>query len=108
MGASSLTNAASITVTNKDKNKTTGATGSTVFVKVAGTVKEIKKNTSASFTLPTSSTGFEITASKTGSVKLKKLSGFIYKPGYKLSYTIVKSKPKVQIDVTNKKVTAEK
>ena len=108
MGATSLTNAADITVTNKDKNSKTGPKGSTVFVKVGSTVKEIKKNASAKFTLPKSSAGFSITASKTGSVKKNTLSGTIYSPGSKLSYTTVKGKPKVQIDVTNKKVTAAK
>ena len=106
MGATSLTNAADITVTNKDKNSKTGPKGSTVFVKVGSTVKEIKKGASAKFTLPKSATDFSITASKTGSVKSKKLTGTIYRPGSKLSYTTVKSKPKVQIDVTNRKVTA--
>ncbi len=108
MGASSLTHAADITVTNKDKNKKSGPTGGTVYVKVGSTVKEIKKNKSAKFKLPTKSKGFSITASKSGNVKKNKLTGTIYSPGSKLSYTTVKSKPKVQIDVTNKKVTAAK
>ena len=107
MGATSLTNAADITVTNKDKNSKTGPKGSTIFVKVGGTVKEIKKGASAKFTLPKSATGFSIAASKKGDVKKKTLTGAITF-GSKLSYTTVKSKPKVQIDVTNKKVTAAK
>ncbi len=106
MGATSLTNAADITVTNKDKNKKSGPTGSTVYVKVGSTVKAIKKNASATFTLPKSSTGFSITASKTGNVANKKLTGTIYNT--KLTLYTAKSKPKVQIDVTNKKVTAAK
>ena len=109
MGATSLTNAADITVTNKDKNrKTGGPTGATVYVKVGSTVKAIKKNQSVKFTLPKSSKGFSITASKSYSAKTKKLTGTIYSPGSKLSYTTVKGKRKVQIDVTNKKVTALK
>ena len=108
MGATSLTHAADITVFNKDGSNPKGKKGSTIFVKVGSTVKEIKKGASAKFTLPKSATGFSITASKTGSVKSKKLTGTIYNPGSKLSYTTVKGKPKVQIDVTNKKVTASK
>ena len=108
MGATSLTNAADITVTNKDKNKKSGPTGATVYVKVGSTVKAIEKNASAKFTLPKSSKGFSITASKSYNAKTKKLTGKIYSPGSKLSYATVKGKPKVQIDVTNKKVTAAK
>ena len=108
MGATSLTNAATITVTNKDKNSNTYPKGSPVFVKVGKTVKYIKRNASAKFTLPNSATGFAITASKTGSVKSNKLTGTIYTPGWKLSYPNVVALPKVQIDVTNKIVTASK
>jgi hypothetical protein len=108
MGASSLTYAANITVTNKDKNTKTGPKGSTIYVKVGSTVKSIAKGKSQTFTLPSSSNGFAITASKTYNSNTKKLTGTIYSPGSKLSYSTVKSKPKVQIDVTNKKVTASK
>ena len=108
MGATSLTNAADITVTNKDKNSKAGPKGSTIFVNVGGTVKEIKKGETKTFKLPKSSKGFAITASKTG-VNNKKLTGTsIYSPSSKLSYAIVKAKPKVQIDVTNKIVTASR
>ena len=108
MGATSLTNAADIRVFNKDKNKT-GQTGSTIYVKVGNTVKEIQIGKSIIFTLPSSPEGFAITASKTrSSVNNKRLTGTIYTPGYKLSYWTVKNKPKVQIDVTNKIVTASK
>ncbi len=107
MGATSLTNAAEITVTNKDKNSNTGPKGSTVYVKVGSTVKAIKKNGWAKFTVPTSATGyFSITASKTGSVANKKLTGTsIFNT--KMTIATAKGKPKVQIDVTNKKVTAK-
>ena len=107
MGVTSLTNAAEITVTNKDRNKKSGPEGATVYVKVGSTVKAIKKNGWAKFTVPTSATGyFSITSSKTGSVANKKLTGTIYNT--KLTIATAKSKPKVQIDVTNKKVTAAK
>ena len=106
MGATSLTNAADIRVTNRDNSPKTSTRGSTIFVKVGTTVKEIKKNSTVTFTLPKSATGFSITASKGGSVKQGKLTGSIYRGN--LTHFAVKSNPKVQIDVTNKKVTASK
>ncbi len=106
MGATSLTNAADITITNKDKNRTSGPIGAAVYVKVGTTVKKINKGGFAKFNLPTSGSFFSITASRTGNVQSNKLTGNVYNT--KLTLSAVKSKRKVQIDVTNKKVTASK